>query len=86
MQDSPQSVALSRSVVARRVRVEETGPVGEHDRLRAVAETELLEHVRHMGLHGCLADVQLVPDLCVGEPVGEKTEDSLLPGRELAKA
>ena len=44
----------------RRVGVlEEPAPVGEHDRLHAVAQIELLEDVRDVRLHGRLADEEL---------------------------
>jgi hypothetical protein len=45
----------------------EPGLVGQHDRLDAIAETELLEDVGDVGLDGGLADVQLFADLRVGQ-------------------
>ena len=51
------------------------GLVGEHDRLDAVAEVELLEDVRDVRLHGRLADEELLPDLGVGEAVGDQAQD-----------
>jgi hypothetical protein len=47
------------------VLLEEPGLMGEHDRLHAVAEVELLKDVRDVRLDGGLADVELVPDLRV---------------------
>jgi hypothetical protein len=41
----------------------EPGLVGEHHRLDAVAEAELLEDVRDVCLDGRLADVELLTDL-----------------------
>jgi len=46
--------------------IEQSGLVGKHDRLNPVAETELLEDVRDVRLHGRFADVELLADLCVG--------------------
>src|SRR5580693_1330480 len=46
--------------------IEQSGLVGEHDRLNPVAEAELLEDVRDVRLHGRFADVELLADLCVG--------------------
>ncbi len=45
---------------ASRPRRYQPGLVGEHDRLHAVTQAELAEHVRHMGLDGALANVQFV--------------------------
>jgi hypothetical protein len=47
------------------VLLEEPCLVGEHDRLYAVAEAELLKDVCDVRLDGGLADVELVPDLRV---------------------
>jgi hypothetical protein len=49
--------------------------MGEHDRLYAVAEVELLEDVRDVGLDGGLADVELVPDLRVREAASHQAKD-----------
>jgi hypothetical protein len=43
--------------------LEETGLVGEYDRLDPVPQAELLQDVRDMCLDGRLADVQPLPDL-----------------------
>ena len=51
----------------RAVRLEEARLVGEHDRLDAVAEVELLEDVGDVRLDGRVADEELLGDLGVGE-------------------
>ena len=61
-----------------RVRVDEPGLVGEHDRLDAVAQVELLEDVRDVRLDGRLADVELLADLGVREAAGDQAEDVAL--------
>jgi hypothetical protein len=55
--------------------VENPRLVGEHDRLDAVAEVELLEDVRDVGLDRGVADVELLRDLQVGEAVCDQAED-----------
>ena len=57
--------ALVPAARPRVVLLEEPCLVGEHDRLYAVAEVELLKDVGDVGLDGGLADIKLVPDLCV---------------------
>jgi hypothetical protein len=49
--------------------------MGEHDRLDAVAEVELLEDVRDMCLDGRLADVELLCDLPVGKAASHQAKD-----------
>src|SRR5690348_12287322 len=61
----------------------EPGLVYEYDRLHAVAEAELLEDVRDVGLYGRLADVELLTDLRVGQAAGDEQEDVLLSCGEL---
>ena len=62
----PHPILLSSWLLARRVvLLEEPRLVGEHDRLYAVAQVELLKDMRDVGLDGGLADVELVPDLRV---------------------
>ena len=56
-------------------RLEKAALVGEHHRLDAVAQAELLEDVRDVGLDGRLADVELLPDLGVREAVGHQAKD-----------
>jgi len=65
--------------------LEEPGLVYEYDRLHAVAEAELLEDVRDVCLDGRLADVELLPDLCVGQAIGDEPEDVLLTCGELVQ-
>jgi hypothetical protein len=50
-----------------RVGCKEARLVGEHDRLYAVSEVELLEDVRDVRLDRRVADVELLADLRVGE-------------------
>src|SRR6185312_14424146 len=61
----------------------EPGLVYEYHRLHAVAEAELGEDVRDVGLYGRLADVELLTDLCVGQAAGDEQEDVLLSCGEL---
>ena len=63
--------------------LEEPGLVYEYNRLHTVAEAELLEDVRDVGLDGRLADVEALPDLCVGQASGDEQEDVLLSCGEL---
>ena len=65
--------------------LEEPGLVCEYHRLDAVAETQLLEDVRDVCLHGRLADVDVLSDLCIGQAVGDQPEDLLLAGGELVE-
>jgi hypothetical protein len=57
------------------VLLEEPRLMGEHDRLYAIAEVELLKNVRDVRLHGGLADVELVPDLRVREAASHQAKD-----------
>src|SRR5262245_9386430 len=65
--------------------LEESGVIGEYDSLDAVTEAELLQDVLDVGLDGRLADVELPPDLRVGQAVGDEPEDVLLSGGELVQ-
>ena len=49
--------------------------VGEHYGLDAVAQVELLQDARDVGLHGRLADEELLRDLCVRAPAREGVQD-----------
>ena len=60
--------------------------VGEHDRLDAVAEVELLEDVRDVRLDGRVADVELLRDLGVGEAAGDQAKDVQLARRSARRA
>jgi hypothetical protein len=60
--------------------------VGEHHRLDAVAQAELLEDVRDVGLDGRLADVELLPDLGVREAVGNQAKDVSFPRGQLVES
>src|SRR6187551_3093651 len=66
-----------------RVRFEETGLVGEDDRLDAVAQAELLEDVRDVRLHRRVADEELLADLGVRKAVRDQAKDLLLARRQL---
>jgi hypothetical protein len=46
---------------------------------------QLLEDVRDVGLDGRLADVELLPDLRVGESVGDEAKRFLLTGGEFVE-
>src|SRR5829696_4179484 len=83
----PPPFSLIGPLVIRRVRLglEEPGLVGEYDRLNAVAKAELLEDVGDVGLHRCLADVELLADLGVGEAAGNQAEDVELTLRQLVE-
>src|SRR4029453_1925831 len=59
------------------VRIEEPGLVCEYDCLDAVTKVELLEDVRDVCLDGGVADVELLPELRVGEAVCDQAEDLL---------
>ena len=49
-------------------RLEQVRLVGQHDRLRPVAQVELLQQPGDVGLDGGVADEQLAADLGVGQP------------------
>src|SRR5215469_15274027 len=72
------SAVLSVSGLAGRVCLDDTRLVCEHDRLDAVAEAQFLEDVRDVCLDGRLADVEPLPDLCVGKAGGDEPKDVLL--------
>ena len=59
--------------------------VREYDRLHAVAEVELLKNVGDVSLDGGLADVELLPDLCVREATSHQAKDVSLALTELVK-
>lgn len=59
--------SASRVLPLRRSVVEKLVAVGEHDRGGAVAEVEFGEHRAEVCLDGCLTDVELLGDFCVGE-------------------
>jgi DNA-binding NarL/FixJ family response regulator len=60
------------------VRVGEPCPVGQHDGLDAVAEVQLRQHPRDVGLDGPLADEELLRDLLVRETARDQAEDLAL--------
>ena len=64
---------------------DDTGLVGEHDRLGAVAQVELLQDPGDVGLHGVLADDEARRDLGVREALGEEPEHLELAGGELVE-
>src|SRR5262245_15338405 len=66
-------------------RLDEAGLVGEHDRLHAVAQIELHQHVRDVRLHGRLADEQAGGDLRVREAAGNQLQHLELACRELGQ-
>ena len=61
--------------------LEDARLIGKHNRLDPIAKVELLEDVRDVRLDGRLADVELAPDLCVGQTAGHQAKDFLLAGR-----
>src|SRR3954452_16699383 len=62
--------------------LEETALVGEHERLRPVAQVQLLQQPGHVRLDRGVADEQLAPDLRVGVALGDQPEDVQLAGRQ----
>src|SRR5450755_5196248 len=64
---------------------DEAGLVGEHNRLRAIAEVQLGQDPADMGLVGLLGDDQSVTDLGVGEATGYQPQDLGLPAGEHAE-
>ena len=67
------------------VLLEDPRLVREHDRLYAIAQVELLKDVRDVRLDGGLADVELVPDLCVREAASHQAKDVSFAITELVK-
>ena len=65
--------------------LEEPGLVCKYDSLDAVAEDELLQDVRDVSLDGRLADVKVLPDLCVGQAADNERKDILLSYGELVQ-
>src|SRR5579862_5360539 len=61
----------ARAASARRAGRDQAALVGEHDRLHAVAQAELHQHVGDVGLDGRVADDEGLRDLRVREPAGE---------------
>src|SRR6185312_7976044 len=57
-----------------RVGCEEVGLVGEHDRLDAVTQAQLLEDVRDVRLDRGVADVELLADLRVGQAARDQAQ------------
>jgi hypothetical protein len=55
--------------------LDEAAFVGEHDALNAVAQSQLLEYVADVRLHGRLADVELGRDLGVRQSTRDESED-----------
>ena len=58
-----------------RTRSDQTDCVGEHYRLRPVAQLELVEDMRDVGLHRRFGEEQTFGDLAVGQPAGDQLED-----------
>ena len=65
--------------------VEQPRLVREHDRLDAVAQVELLQHVGDVGLDRRVADEQLLADLGVGEAAGDQAEHVALARGQLVE-
>jgi hypothetical protein len=63
----------------------ESGFVGGHDGLDAVADAELGQDPGHVGADGGLANHQRGGDLGVGESPGNQPQDVDLAGGELAE-
>jgi hypothetical protein len=74
-----------RIAVVDDVGLDESRLVGEHHRLHAVAKVELLQDVRDVGLHGRVADVELLSDLGVRESACDQAEDVSFPLGELVE-
>src|SRR3954447_6008580 len=55
--------------------LEQPGLVGQHDRLGAVPQLQLLQQPGHVGLHRGVADEELAPDLGVRVALGDQPED-----------
>jgi hypothetical protein len=49
--------------------------MGQHDRLDAVAEIQLLQDVRDVGLDRCVADVELLCDLRIRVALRDQPQD-----------
>ena len=64
----------------------EAGLVGEHDGLDAVAQAELREQARDVGLDRRVADDELRRDLGVRQPARDELEDLELARGELVEA
>ena len=56
-------------------RPDEAGLVGEHDELGAVSCTQLRDRPADVGADGGWAEVELLGDLVVGEPIGDLGHD-----------
>ena len=73
------------SRLRRLVRLDQSGLMREHDRLDAVAQAELLQHVRDVRLDRRLADEQRLADLGVRPALGDQREDLPLPLGQLGE-
>lgn len=67
------------------LRLEEAGLVRQDDRLHPVAEVKLLQDMGDVRLDGRLADVELLPDLRVGEALCNQAQDVALAARQLVE-
>src|ERR687891_949863 len=66
---------LRRSWAGALARLDESRLVREYDSLNPVAEAELGEDVREVGLHGCFCEEEGGGDFAVGEAAGDENED-----------
>lgn len=55
-------------------RPHKAGLEGEHDRLDAIAESQLCQNPAHVRLHGCLRDEEALADFHVREPFSHRDE------------
>ena len=67
-------------------RSDDAGLVGQDDCLGSVAETELVQQVRNVGLDGVLAQEEHLRDLGVRVAAAEMPQDLPLARRELVEA
>ena len=75
-------LATRASLSSDRARGDQAALVGEDDRLHAVAQAELGQQARHVGLDGALRDEQLARDLRVAAGRGRAAENLALAGRQ----
>ena len=59
--------------------------IGKDDRLRPVAQAQLVEDMRDVGLDGRLGQHEAIGDLAVGQPAGHELEDLDLALGQLAE-